>query len=532
VKKTPEQVIEWFNQLKSERSTWETHWQECSEYIIPRKDQITKMSTPGEKRGLELLDNTAMMSNELLAGALHGLLTNPNADWFEFTTGDEQLDERDDVRFWLQRQARKAHNVLNNSNFNTEVHEMYLDICGFGTASFLSEEDEDSIVRFSSKPVQEVFIDENNKGQIDELCRSFKWTAKQIVQEFGMGVLKKSRKVEESFKKGKGEKFEILHAIYPVLGEKKQRFPYASQYVLVCEKVFLEDGKGFREFPYAVPRWTKTSDEKYGRGPGMNALPEAKMLNAMMDTTIRGAQKVVDPPLMLPDDGFIWPILTKPGGLNFYRAGSTDRIEPFANEARIDFGIELISMKQKSIREAFYVDQLKLQQEGPQMTATEVIQRNEDAMKLLGPMLGRLQSEFLRPVIDRVFAIMLRKGMIDPAPAVLRGRVIDVKYSSLIARAQRSNEGSNIIRTIQTAEPFINADPSVLDNINGDIALRKIARIYGFPQEILRTEKQVLDIRKARAEAQEEALRQQQAAAETEQATKVVSAQAQAQRVG
>jgi hypothetical protein len=306
--------------------------------------------------------------------------------------------------------------------------------------------------------------------------------------------------------------------------QSKNAFKYISQYALPEENIELREA-GFRELPYVVPRWSKAAGEVYGRSPGMNALPEVKTLNKMMETTIIGAQKVVDPPLQLPDDGFIMPIITEPGGLNYYRSGTNDIIKPVFNDSRIDFGFEVMKDHEKRIREAYYIDQLQLQQ-GPQMTATEVLQRTEEKMRLLGPMLGRMQAEFLRPLIDRVFSIMFRSGVIDrnEIPTVLRGKQIDVRYSSLIAKSQRLAEGQNILRSMEALTPFANADQSVLDNINADKAFRVIAEVYGLPQEIVRKEKEVAQVREQRAQAQQQMLAQQQAAMEAEQAPKMTKA--------
>jgi hypothetical protein len=132
-------------------------------------------------------------------------------------------------------------------------------------------------------------------------------------------------------------------------------------------------------------------------------------------------------------------------------------------------------------------------QQGPQMTATEVLQRTEEKMRLLGPMLGRQQSEFLRPLIDRVFDIMLNNGLIpkQEIPAALQGKKIDVRYSSLIAKSQRLADGQNIMRTFEAITPAAQADISVLDNIDVDKVFRAIATVYGFPEEAIRPKKEV-----------------------------------------
>ncbi len=522
VKLRIKQIKDKVNTLKSERSTLDSHLQEVADYMMPNKNTITTSRHPGEKRNLQILDNTGLYCMELLAGQLHGLLTNPNSMWFEFTTGLGALDQRDDVKAFLQYAAKQTHNILNNSNFQTEVHELYLDEVGFGTAAMYIEEDEKDTVRFSTKFIGEYFIDEDAQGRVDQLYRSWKWNAYQLVQAFGAEKL--SKKVMDCYEKGKDDKFEVIHAVYPAAMvdiNAKSPFTYVSHYILPEQDHEVEVG-GFREFPYVVPRWSKRTGEKYGSSPAMTALPEVKTLNKMSETMIIAAQKVVDPPMQLPDDGFILPIITSPGGLNFRRANTADaRIEPLFNFSQVDFGYEAMKEKRLRIREAFFVDQLMLQQ-GPQMTATEVLQRTEEKMRLLGPMLGRQQTEFLRPLIDRVFAIMLRRGVIDKTlvPQVLAGRKIDVKYSSLIAKSQRLAEAQNIMRTIESASAFIQMDQSVIDNFDGDAAIRVLAEVFGPPAQILRTVQVRDQIRDQRAQAQQAALEQQQQQQELDNMTK------------
>ncbi len=522
-KMTVKQIKEKVQHLKGERSLWENHWQECTDYMMPRKSTVITVKPQGGKRSVTVLDSTGIQSCELLAGALHGLLTNPNAQWFELTTGDVDLDRQDDVRFFLQKASQRAHNVLNNSNFQTEIHELYSDLCCVGTGAMYVEEDDKTGIRFSTRFVSEFFIVENNRGIVDEIYFCWKWDATHLVKEFSLNML--PEKVQKFYKEGKYDKFEVIQAIYPranVDQGSKSAFGFVSQYVLPEENFEISEG-GYREFPYVVPRWTKATGETYGRSPGMNALPEVKTINKMTETTIIGAQKVVDPPMQLPDDGFILPIQTHPGGMNFYRAGTTDTIKPLFNDSRIDFGYQALDDRRKRIREAFYVDQLQLQQNGPQMTATEVLQRTEEKVRLLGPMLGRQQSELLRPLIDRVFAIMLRKGTISQKdiPAVLRGRSLDVRYSSLIAKSQRLSEGQNLMRAMEALTPIANADPSVVDNIDADKAFRVIADVYGMPQEIIRKAKDVEARRNARAQAQQEMVDREKQQQEADAAPKL-----------
>lgn len=500
---TPRQIRERFEKLQSIRQNWEDYWQELAEFFMPRKSTVTVEQTRGNRRNSLLLDNTGLMSNELLSGALHSLLTNPHRIFFELFTGDKDLDDDDDVREWLQDSTLRMHNVLNNSNFQTEISELYSAMGVFGTGSMFIADDPDKVVRFKAQFIRNLFIAENNLGVIDEVHRKFKWNAKNIIQEFGEKGM--HEQVMKAFDKQDQREFQILHAVYPDKIKKTtsaKAMPFVSQWVLLEFNHDLRVGR-FREFPYVVPRWTKGSDEIYGRSPAMNALPEMKTLNKMVETVIKASQKVIDPPLSVPDDGFIFPIRTRPGSINVRRSGSQDRIEPIFNAVPIDFGFQALEERRNRIREAFFIDQLKLR-EGPQMTATEVEQRTEESMRLLGPILGRQQNELLRPMIDRIFNMMLRKDLFLPTPQKLDGKELQVQYSSLIARAQRINEGRNIIRGIEAMAPFLQIDPNAADIIDGDNAVKEIARIFSVPQTLIRNKKEVEAIREARAQAQQE----------------------------
>jgi hypothetical protein len=262
----------------------------------------------------------------------------------------------------------------------------------------------------------------------------------------------------------------------------------------------------------------------YGRSPGMKALSDIKMLNAMMKTMIRVAQKVADPPLMVPDNGFLLPVKTVPGGTNIYRAGTKDRIEPLQTNARLDIGADLLEQTRMRVRQAFFIDQLQLQ-DGPQMTATEVNQRTEEQLRMMGPILGRLNNELLKPIIDRVYAILERKGKLPAAPDILKGKNLEINYTSQIAKAQKAAGANTLVRVLQSVGPLIEMNPQTLDVINADEALRGHADIFDLPEEYLNGRKDVAQVREARAQQQQEAAQNEQDNVQADTAQKVSNAQ-------
>jgi len=500
-------LLKRFDRLKSQRQNWESHWQEVADYMQPRKADVTKTRSRGDKRTELIFDSSPLQSVELLAASLHGMLTNPSTPWFSLRFKEEDMEFEDEAKEWLESATETMYAAFNKSNFQQEIFELYHDLITFGTAAMFIEEDDEDILKFSTRHINEIFIAENEKGRIDTVFRKFKLSARAAIQKFG----DVSVNIATVAKKDPYEEIEILHAVYPRSDfnpkkQDKQNMPFESVYLDASSGDELSVS-GFREFPFVVPRYLKASHEIYGRSPAMTALPDVKMLNEMSKTTIKSAQKQVDPPLLVPDDGFILPVRTVPGGLNFYRAGTRDRIEPLNIGANTPLGLNMEEQRRNSIRNAFYVNQLMMQQ-GPQMTATEVIQRNEEKMRLLGPVLGRLQSELLKPLIDRAFALILRKNLFRPAPEFLAGKDIEIEYVSPLAKAQKSSELQSIMRAIEIMGSLSNVAP-VFDHINMDKLVRHLADIVGVPQKILKPQSE-LNAERQQAQAQQEQMMQMQ----------------------
>jgi len=494
-----------FDRLKSQRQNWESHWQEVADYMQPRKADVTKTRSKGDKRTELIFDSSPLQSVELLAASLHGMMTNPSTPWFSLKFKNDGMEGEDEAKEWLESTTEIMYSVFNKSNFQQEIFELYHDLITFGTAAMFIEEDDEDDLKFSTRHINEMYISENDKGRIDTVFRKFKISARAAIQKFKTV----STNIAVIAKKDPYEEVEILHAVYPrsdfnPVKQDKENMPFESVY-LDADSGDELSVSGFKEFPFVVPRYLKASHEIYGRSPAMTALPDVKMLNEMSKVIIKSAQKQVDPPLLVPDDGFMLPVRTVPGGLNFYRAGTRDRIEPLNIGANNTLGLNMEEQRRNSIRNAFYVNQLQMQ-DGPQMTATEVIQRNEEKMRLLGPVLGRLQSELLKPLIDRSFAILMRKNLFPNPPEFLSGQDIEIEYVSPLAKAQKSTELSSIMRAVEILGSLSNVAP-VFDHINMDKLVRHLTSIVGVPQKILKPQ---AELNAERQEAAAQAEQQQQ----------------------
>lgn len=506
-----------YDQLKADRSTWENHWQDVADYVYPRRADFTTTRTAGAKEGVELYDSTAVHSNELLAAGLHGLLTNPASEWFALRVRDDKLNDDEDVKVWLDLTEKSMYAAINSpkAGFTTQMHETYLEYGGFGTGVlFVGETSNMMGVKFSARPLSECIVSENVDGMVDTVYRQFKFTVRQVVEKWGK---KCSERVLKLYNAGKvDEQVKMLHVVEPRPVKKKKKptakdLPFASVYLEIESDHILQEG-GFVEMPYLVPRFYKAASEQYGRSPAMTVLPDIKMLNKMQETVLRAAQKQVDPPLQVPDDGFFGPVKLVPGGINYYRAGSADRIHPLVAGGNIPITLELENELRGRIQSAFFVDQLQFAQ-GPAMTATEVMQRTEEKMRLMGPILGRLQNELLGPLVERVFGIMVRAGQLPRPPQQAEGAELKIEYVSPVARAQKQLEAQGMQRALEISMPYIEAAPETMDVFKPDKIVTHLWDMFGVTPSLLNDDDEIAMIRLQRQEQQQQMLEMEQAQA-------------------
>ncbi|MDC1330064.1 portal protein [Pelagibacteraceae bacterium] len=506
------------SRLMEKRSTWESHWQEIADLMLPRKAEITKERARGDKRSTQIFDATGIHSLELLAASLHGMLTSSANRWFSLRYKEAVLNESDEAREWLEDSIDKMYLAFARSNFQQEIFENYHDLIAFGTSCLMVEEDEDDIIRFSARHIKEIYVEENKKGLIDNVYRKFKLTVDQAIQKFGAENL--SKEINNTHKSNPYDEVEICHIVRP-------RFSYdgskQDKKNMKFQSIYFEHGTdhiisvgGFNENPYVVSRYLKSSTEIYGRSPSMNALPDVKVLNKMVEHGLKAAAKQIDPPLLVPDDSMLAPIRMTPGSLNYYRSGSRDRIEPLNIGQNTSATLNAENARREAIARMFHVDQLQIQSNRT-MTATEVLQRNEEKMRILGPVMGRIQSELLEPMINRVFLIMLRNRLFVEAPAILANQEIDIEYVSPMALAQKGQELQNVMRGLELFGSLAQTMP-VMDYIDENGLVKQLVQTLGLPARMIKSDKEVQTIRMERQEAQQQQMQMQQQLAESEMA--------------
>ncbi|MEW5723435.1 MAG: portal protein, partial [Thermodesulfobacteriota bacterium] len=324
----------------------------------------------------------------------------------------------------------------------------YTELAGFGTCPLYIEEDPARYLRGQVLTIGTYCLAADALGRVNTVYRRFPLTARQMVEEFGEE--KVSGPVSEAAQSTPFEYFEVVHAVQPRgEGEEDKRDrrhkPFESVYFEYGEEGdFLREG-GYEEFPFMAPRWDVSGADVYGRSPGMDCLADVKMLNDVCKSLVKGVHKGVDPPMLVPP-GYKDRLSLLPGAINYGDGTHGEGVRPLY-QVQLDLAAAQALKEDilSAVREGFFNDLFVFLLRRPGVTATEVVERHEEKLLLLGPVIERQQSELLDPLIERVFGILERSGRLPGAPPEIQG--YDLKIDKLWTGVRRPvSYGRNIAR--------------------------------------------------------------------------------------
>jgi len=507
-----EEAIREQEQMSGDRGVWEEHWREIAERVLPREDWFQASNkTPGEKRTEKVFDATAGLALERFAAAMESMLTPRTMKWHKLTVQDADLMQNQSVQAYLDDVTNILFQVRYSprSNFASQVHENYMSLGAFGTGALFVDDIVGFGLRYKSVHLSEIFFSENHVGMVDKVHRKFELTARQAAERWGVDKL--ADKIKTALEKSPEQKFEYLHCVKPNEDRESKRkdyrgMKYISYYICLTSRMIMSEG-GYNTFPYAVSRYVTAPKEIYGRSPAMTVLPDIKMINEMSKTVIRAAHKIVDPPLLLQEDGVLQAFNTRPGALNYGGVDDQGRqvVQALQSNARVDIGMDMMEQRRKVINDAFLITLFQILVDAPSMTATEAMLRAQEKGALLAPTMGRQQSEMLGPLIERELDILARSGILPPMPEALaeRGGDVEIQYVSPLNRSQRAEEGVAILRTLEAIAPIAQLDPSVMMRFNPDAIVKELAEINGVPAKILRSDEEIAEMRQQQAQQAE-----------------------------
>ena len=510
-----QKLIRRYGELKADRANWESHWQDIAEFVLPNTD-FTTAKEPGAERRQRIFNNTPGEALERLVGGMGSLLTNQSLKWFDLSI--RNLVSSDEGARWLSQGRDRTLAILNDPEVNlyATLDECYESLGGFGTGVVYVENEVG--LKFRSVPLSSCYIAESYMGMVDTLYRKLELTVRQAIQMFGEeslpGKIQDELRATSDTDRVLGRTEVFIHCVgpredYDPTSPFAFNKPFYSVTVHESTKEVVKES-GFDRFPYFVPRWRRSSGEKYGRSPGIKLLQDIRVLNAVSKSALSAASKEADPPVQMPDSGFLRPARLGPGGLNIYRSSSQGRIEPIQTGARSDRAYAIIERVEERIRQGFYNDMFHMP-EIDRMTATEVLQRQQQNQQLFSPTLNRLFVELLNPIVFEGYDYATRVGAIEPPPEGLEDRPIEVHYTSPLARAQKASEMGSFLEWFGALAPMAEIDPSVMDNIHPDRTARRLGHAVSLPEQMSRSDAELAEVRQQRAQQQQEAQQMQQA---------------------
>ncbi len=508
------ELIREFKMRAGQRFNFESHWMEISQRMLPLNhwnfNTYAQFITKGEKRTEFIFDSTAALALSRFASILDSLLTPRNQTWHRVLPDQQALLKSRNTRLYFEEVNRLLfkYRYSPGANFASQNQQNYKSLGAFGTGCiFIDELYGQKGIRYKNIHLSQVFFAENHQGVVDDVCRYFPMTARQANQKWGDNL---PQAILGMLKTNPEQEFFFLHVVKPKTDVDIDRLDYmgmpnGSYYISMTENMLLSEG-GFNTFPYAISRYEQSNNEVYGRSPAMEVLPAVKTLNEQKKTMLKQGHRNVDPVLLTHDDGIIDNFSLRPGAINAGAVTADGR--PLVHAlptGNLIAGKELMDDERKVINDAFLINIFQILTETPEMTATEVLERTKEKGILLAPTIGRQQSEYLGPMIDREIDILSKQGILPPPPLELLNAKTEYKieYDSPLSRAQRSEEASGLMRTVESAIQVSQAtgDPSPLDHFNWDIIVPAVADIQGVPESWLNSDDVVMQKRQQRAQA-------------------------------
>ncbi|MBB3453905.1 hypothetical protein FHT86_002161 [Rhizobium sp. BK313] len=514
--------------LRAWRYSWWSHWARLAEFFLPRRYHwlvVANKMSRGNPINDQIVDSTGTLAVETCASGMWAGLTNPSRPWLKFGISMPGVELDADAKEWLEDAEERVYTVLAQSNFYTEMAQAFEDLTVFGTAPFIIYEDFEDVIRVYLPCAGEYYLATGARFEVDTLYREFVLTVVQLIEMFGAdNCPPQVTKLWQAGGASLDNEFVVAHSIEPNFAISKRedtgeevkvvpgKFTYREIYWLKGQKTDKPLSKrGFHEKPFMAMRWSKVSNDPYGRSPCMDALGDTKQIQVETRRKAEFIEKGVRPPMGANPELKNEPSSIIPGMITYMntdggKKGFWPLFEPqpaWLNGITAD--IEKVSAR---IEKCLFVDVFMAitQMQGVQpRNELELTKRDLERLQKLGPVINLVENE-LSLAIRRVMAILERRKMLNPMPPSLKGIPLKIEFVSLMRLAQRAAGSVSMKDFFVTAGELSAASkaagvPDPLRKVNLDKALEKYGDLVNFPSECLFTDKEVEQHDQAREQA-------------------------------
>lgn len=526
--------------LKQERASWIPHYQEISQYLMPRAGRFfTSDRNRGEKRHNNIYNNTGSRTMRILSAGMMAGMSSPARPWFRLATSDPDMMEFGPVKQWLNVITLKMRDIFARSNNYRALHSLYSELGGFGTGADFVLGDFEDVIRHYPLTAGEYAISTDHRGEVTTLVREYEMSVGAMVTQFGWDKLSPAVQALYNSRKGVNSWVPVIHIVQP---RQLRQYSSRTNTNMAFASCYMEAGgnedkllseSGFKRFPALCPRWDTSGGDIYGNCPGMEMLGDVKELQHHELRMSQGIDYKVKPPLQMPASLKEQPHSTLPGGVGFHDMTGQNHIRTmFDVQLDLSHLQNKIAQVEMRIGQTGYADLFLMlaNDQRSNITAREIAERHEEKLLMLGPVLERLHNEFLKPLIDITFDRMIEAGIVPPPPEELHGEDLNVEFVSMLAQAQRAVGTGSVDRLLGTVGSIAlmqansGLPVTALDKLNTDQIIDGYAEMLGTDPNFIVADDQVAIIRDERVQAAQQA---QQAAA-MQQAAEVAKTASQA----
>lgn len=507
--------------LRNWRLSWWEHWARLAESILPRRYHwliVPNTMTRGLAINGAIKDPTGAQAVRVCTAGMRSGIMSSSRPWFKIKTGLRNFKPDREAELWFADVQDRIYRVFSGSNYYQSATQMFEDLTVFGTAPKLMYEDKETVIRCYNPCAGEYYLGAGSDFRINSFYRTFVLTVIQCVQMFG---LENCGPDIQGLWENKGSSLEteviIAHAIEPNfaanmpgqapnLGVVPGNFTYREYFWLWGQNSPKPlSVRGFRDKPFIVPRWATTSNDAYGRSPGMDALPDILQLHMMTVRQAEAIEKMVRPPMLASLALKNQPSSILPGRVTYVEDVSKGMKSIYDIRMDIQHMSALIEKIEGRVQKWFFNDLFQMMDniQGVQpRNEMEIAERRGEKLQVLGPVVEGITNE-LADDLRRVIGIMKRRGLLPPMPPSLHGVPLEIEFDSMIAVAQRAAETAAMERgmtvTTNLKKEFPELHPE--DRVDVDDWLQRYLEKSNFPITAMRGDD---EFKKIRADRQRE----------------------------
>lgn len=507
-----------FDGLVQERKYYEPDWKTLGSFFIPHLVRVDDTTRTQRSKWNNIINNTCRQAVKTMAAGMQSGLTSPARPWLRIGMEDQDMMEAQSVREWSQTVSTRMLNLLRRTNFYNSSSMLWTVLGSIGTAGHLQLPDDDDVFCFKQMMTGRYWIGNDHRGRVDKVFYINYLTVQQRIEMFGDRADAKTKLAWD-----RGDYFEVDMVRCGIWRNPFAKWDQTGTKIIASNEkpwiaVWYVDGHpmplktaGFDRFPGQFPRWETTDDEAYGIGCGHDAIGDTKASQLKEKEKAKGIMKMITPPLSAPQEmrNGMYPVQGVPGGVTYRpQSSKADDIQPlYQVNLPLQYLYQDIQMDEARINRAFYADLFVMLANAPttgtKMTAAEVGVRQEEKLIQLGPVIERVNNEFLDPLVERTFEMMFNRGMLPPPPPEIEGMPLKIEYISPLAQAQQMVGLGNIERFMSFAGQAAQFFPEVRDKVNADQSIDEVGNALGVPVGIIASDEQAQQKRDTRAQIQQ-----------------------------